>query len=101
MSGLEGGKSYVLAAVPSSYYTFSSWSKTNASSSIADTGAATTTYTVDGATDTITPSATSNAKGVTVNFSYAGGGTAGVSRDRKSTRLNSSHPTTSSMPSSS
>ena len=79
VSGLEGGKSYVLAAVPSSYYTFSSWSKTNASSSIADTGAATTTYTVDGATDTITPSATSNAKGVTVNFSYAGGGTAGVS----------------------
>ena len=79
VSNLEGGKTYVLTAVPSSYYTFSSWSKTNPSSTIADTTKSTTTYTVDGSTDIITPSATSDAKGVTVNFSYAGGGTTGVS----------------------
>ena len=79
VSNLEGGKTYVLVATPSAYYSFSSWTKTNPSSTIADASASTTTYTVDGSTDIITPSATSDAKGVTVNFSYAGGGTTGVS----------------------
>ncbi len=79
VSGLEGGKSYVLTATPSSYYTFGSWSKTNASSTIADTSASITTYTVDGATDTITPNvSTSGTTTVTVNYSYAGGGTTGA-----------------------
>ena len=71
MPNLTYGQSYNLVATPSTGYSFTSW---NAGSygTIANTSAASTTYTVGAGASTITPTATINKYSLTITFAGSG-----------------------------
>ncbi len=79
VQNLTYGQSYTLTATPASGYSFAAWSVDGAGT-VANIQTVSTNYTVGEGTGEITAvGAGADAKAVTVNFAYAGGGTTGVS----------------------